>query len=127
MVFFTGSSHVGRLVYQAAAMHLTPVILELGGKNPVWLDKSFDFNLAARRILWARTVNTGQLCLSPEYVLLPADCVTDFVKELKKVAVEFFGHRMELSSSYNGKIINKFHFDRIRTLLQTTNGNYSLS
>jgi len=122
LVFFTGSSTVGRLVYQAAAAQLTPVVLELGGKNPVYLDRKFDLTLAAKRILWARTVNSGQLCLSPEYVLLPKDIVDNFVAALRKVSNDFFGARPELSTSYSGKIINKFHFERIRTLLQNTNG-----
>jgi acyl-CoA reductase-like NAD-dependent aldehyde dehydrogenase len=94
----------------------------MGGKNPVWLDKTYDLNLAAKRILWARCLNTGQVCLSPEYVMLPAELMEKFIKQLRKVSNEFYGGNPMLSNSYNGKIINKFHFDRLKTLLQTTNG-----
>ena len=122
LVFFTGSSAVGKKVYQAAACHLTPVVLELGGKNPVWIDETADIATAAKRILWGRCTNTGQICLSPDYVLLPQKIIGQFVKCLQQAALEMFGGSAELSQSYNGKIINKNHFDRITQLLGATNG-----
>ena len=105
---------------------MTPVVLELGGKNPVWVDPSFDLKLAAKRIWWARTINSGQICLAPEFVLLPKGCLDKFVKQLKIVSEEFYGTKPELSSSYSGKIINKMHFERIRTMLQNTNGKFAI-
>ena len=63
LVFFTGSSRIGSLIYQAAAKHLTPVVLELGGKNPVWVDDSADLETAAKRIMWGKCTNTGNVLL----------------------------------------------------------------
>ncbi|KAL1738034.1 Aldehyde/histidinol dehydrogenase, partial [Schizophyllum fasciatum] len=84
-VSYTGSGAVGRIVATAAAKHLTPVTLELGGKSPVIVDASADVPLAARRVLLGRFVNAGQTCVSPDYVLVSRGVKDQFVEELKKV------------------------------------------
>ncbi len=70
IIFFTGSPSLGRVVMQAAARHLTPVVLELGGKSPCIVDRDADIRIAARRIAWGKTLNAGQTCIAPDYLLI---------------------------------------------------------
>lgn len=85
LIFFTGSTAVGKRVMQAAAKHLTPVILELGGKSPVLIDASADLEIAVRRILFGKLMNSGQTCVAPDYVLLPEHLKSAFVEEVKRI------------------------------------------
>jgi len=121
LIFFTGGPAIGKLVMQAAAQHLTPVVLELGGKNPVWIDPSCDINRAARSIMWAKGSNTGQICLCPDYLLVPRSVKPKLIAEFKKVLKDFYGDDPR-KSDYNGKIINERHTNRLVNLIKTTTG-----
>ncbi|XP_010767999.1 fatty aldehyde dehydrogenase-like, partial [Notothenia coriiceps] len=83
-VFYTGSSTVGRIVMEAAARHLTPVTLELGGKSPCYIDKNCDISMACRRITWGKFVNCGQTCIAPDFVLCEPSIQSRVVEEIKK-------------------------------------------
>ena len=80
-IFFTGSVAVGKVVMEAAAKHLTPVTLELGGKSPVIVDKTADLKLAARRIAFGKVLNAGQTCVEPDYLLIDASVKDAFMRE----------------------------------------------
>jgi acyl-CoA reductase-like NAD-dependent aldehyde dehydrogenase len=112
---------VGRIVATAAAKHLTPVSLELGGKNPVFVDSTADLALAARRILWGRTANSGQICLCPDYVLVPRDVQDRLAEEFVKVYEEFYPEGARKSDSF-GRLISPTAWKRVKGLLDGTNG-----
>ncbi|GCF93065.1 aldehyde dehydrogenase [Enterococcus florum] len=118
-IFFTGSEKVGKIVMQAAAKNLTPVTLELGGKSPAIITKEADLHLAAKRILWGKTLNAGQTCVAPDYVVVHHQVKDAFVHEAKKVLEEFYSTRPEKSDSY-ARIINEKHFIRLVDLLEKT-------
>ena len=79
-IFFTGSTTVGKIVYKAAAAHLTPVTLELGGKSPVFITKDANIKMAAKRIIWGKFLNAGQTCIAPDYVYVDAKVSEEFLK-----------------------------------------------
>ena len=111
-VFYTGSTAVGKIIYQMAAKNLVPVTLELGGKSPCVVDETADIKVAAKRIAVTKFSNCGQMCVAPDYVLVHEKNKVELVEELKKCIHSFFGE--EESQSYNyGKIINEKQFDRI--------------
>ena len=85
MIFFTGSPALAKTVMAAAAEHLTPVVLELGGKSPCIIDKSADIAVAARRIAWGKTLNSGQTCIAPDYILIHEDVKEAFVKAFSEI------------------------------------------
>ncbi|CAN6628898.1 fatty aldehyde dehydrogenase Hfd1p [Trichomonascus vanleenenianus] len=89
-ILFTGSTRVGKVVAQAAAKHLTPAILELGGKSPVLVSKSANLKVTARRIVWGKFANGGQTCVAPDYVLVEKSAEADLVKHLKEAINEFY-------------------------------------
>lgn len=121
-IMYTGNSVVGRIVSRAAAEHLTPVLLELGGKSPVIITKNADVKLAARRVLWGKQVNAGQTCVAPDYILVDAAIKPKFIAELKKAYKEYFpDDDKETWSSYS-HIINERHFDRVSGILNKTEG-----
>ncbi|OCT91064.1 aldehyde dehydrogenase family 3 member B1 isoform X2 [Xenopus laevis] len=122
-IFFTGNTHVGKIVMAAAAKHLTPVTLELGGKNPCYVDEECDINNAARRISWSRYFNAGQTCLAPDYVLCTQKTRDQLVEALKATVMEFYGQDPKVSPDL-GRIINNRHFHRVSALL--SNGNIVL-
>ncbi len=113
-IFFTGGSVVGRVVMEAAAKHLTPVTLELGGKSPVIVHKDSNIKVAARRILFGKTLNAGQTCVAPDYLLIHEDKKSEFVEEYKKAISEFFpeGDMSDMNS-----IINEKHYNRLVGLM----------
>ncbi len=115
-IFFTGSTQVGRIVYQAAAKHLTPVTLELGGKSPCIVDKYIHLEYAAKRIVFGKLLNAGQTCIAPDYLLVHKDIKDKLVKEIKKQMNSFYGEDASKSDDY-GRIINEKHFDRLSRLL----------
>ncbi len=115
-IFFTGSTHVGRLVMAAAAKHLTPVTLELGGKSPCIVDASANLAVSARRIVWGKFFNAGQTCVAPDYVLAHQAIAAPLEIELKKAIREFFGDNPKASGDY-GRIINERHHRRLTALL----------
>ena len=88
-IFFTGSPKVGQIVYEAAAKHLTPVTLELGGKSPAIVTSSADFDVAARRIVWGKFLNAGQTCVAPDYILIDEKVKDSFLDSLKSYILKY--------------------------------------
>lgn len=140
MVFYTGSSNVGKLVYQACAKHLTPVVLELGGKrlfhfivffiteliyqflcSPVYVDQTANMEFAVKRILWGKFTNAGQTCIAPDYLLCTADVQEKFIKMAEKVIKNFFDTDPKKSESF-GRIVNHRNFDRLKNALDSSTG-----
>uniref|UniRef100_A0A7S4PGT7 Aldehyde dehydrogenase domain-containing protein n=1 Tax=Guillardia theta TaxID=55529 RepID=A0A7S4PGT7_GUITH len=116
-IFFTGSPRVGKIVAEAAAQHLTPYILELGGKNPVIVDKHVeDLEVVAKRLIWGRCYNSGQICLSPEYVLCHEDHVERLISLLAKYIRIFYGENPQESADF-GRMVTKEAANRVKTLL----------
>ncbi|KAH9903156.1 NAD-aldehyde dehydrogenase [Cubamyces lactineus] len=120
-ILYTGNGRVGKIVARAAAEHLTPLTLELGGKNPVVVDPKCDLQTAARRILWGRVSNAGQICLAPEYVLVPEHFQDKFVDALQEVYRTFYPDGPRNSDSYC-RIISEAHTARIKNLIDHTKG-----
>lgn len=118
-IVYTGNSVVGKIVMKAAAEHLTPVTLELGGKSPTVVLPGANIKVAAKRICSAKGVNAGQICIAPDYVLVHKDVEEDLLAEIKAVWNEWFpdGAKEGL-----GRIISKSHFNRIRGLIETADG-----
>ncbi|HCW52591.1 MAG TPA: aldehyde dehydrogenase [Clostridium sp.] len=116
-IFFTGSPTVGKVVMEAAAKNLTPVTLELGGKSPVIVDDSANIKEAAKRIIWGKTLNAGQTCVAPDYLMVKKNVKDQLVNEMKNAIYEFFGDNIEESNSF-GRIINDKHFNRIKGLIE---------
>ncbi|XP_066260449.1 aldehyde dehydrogenase, dimeric NADP-preferring-like isoform X2 [Euwallacea similis] len=116
-IFYTGNTAVGKIIYAAAAKHLTPVTLELGGKSPVYLDDSADVYLAAKRIMWGKCLNAGQSCIQPDYLLCSEFIRDKFIQAAKTVVKEWYGGDAA-KSPYFCRIINDNHFKRIQKLLQ---------
>jgi aldehyde dehydrogenase (NAD+) len=115
-VFFTGSTAVGRKVWEATAKHLSPVVLELGGKSPCIVDADVDVEVAARRIAWGKTVNAGQTCVAPDYLLVHRSLEAPFTAALAKAMRTFFGDDPARSPDY-GRIVNERHFERLERYL----------
>jgi aldehyde dehydrogenase (NAD+) len=111
-IFFTGSTRVGRLVMAAAAKHLTPVTLELGGKCPALVCADAPIELAARRIAWGKFMNAGQTCVAPDFVLVERSARDPFVAALKTALRKFYGADPARCADY-GRIINQAHFERL--------------
>ena len=116
-IFFTGSPAVGKVVMEAAAKHLTPVTLELGGKSPCIVDKTADIRRAARRIVWGKFLNAGQTCVAPDYVLVHEAVKEEFLKLLKSEIRAMYGEDPLKNPDY-GKMINRKHFDRVLGLMK---------
>jgi aldehyde dehydrogenase (NAD+) len=117
-IFFTGGTTVAKIVMTAAAKHLTPVVLELGGKNPTIVHSSANLKIAARRIAFGRWFNSGQTCTAPDYVLVFKDVASEFVKHLTETLNEFYGADPQQSPDY-GRIVSEHHFDRLVRLLDS--------
>jgi aldehyde dehydrogenase (NAD+) len=117
-ILYTGGGKVGRIVMAAAAQHLTPVTLELGGKSPCYVDRDADLLTAARRIAWGKFTNAGQTCIAPDYVLTDAETEKKFVPLLQQAITEMFGTDPQQSDSY-GRIVNERHFERLAGLLSS--------
>jgi aldehyde dehydrogenase (NAD+) len=115
-IFFTGSTAVGKIVMTAAAKHLTPVTLELGGKSPVIVMPDANLNVAAKRIVLGKFLNAGQTCIAPDYVLVHTRVKDRMLQLLKDAIIELFGEHPEESEAYC-RIINKRHFDRLTGLI----------
>jgi aldehyde dehydrogenase (NAD+) len=115
-VFYTGNGTVGRVMMEAAARHLTPVTLELGGKSPVIVDRSAKIDVAARRIAWGKFVNAGQTCVAPDYVLVDRRVETSLLNALRHAINIFYGEDPSQSPDY-GRIVNERHWDRLMSLL----------
>ena len=119
-VFYTGSTTVGKIIYQLAAKNLVPVTLELGGKSPCVVDDSANIKISAKRIAVTKFSNCGQMCVAPDYVLVHEKVKDKLIEELKKYTQQFYDN--DSSQSYNyGKIINEKQFDRIAKYLEDGN------
>lgn len=119
-ICYTGGAKVARLVMTAAAKHLTPVILELGGKNGTVVHSSANLKVSAQRIAYGCFANAGQTCTRPDYLLVYEDVYDEFLEILKKTIVRYYGENPQKSPDF-GRIINTVHFDRISGLLSSGN------
>jgi aldehyde dehydrogenase (NAD+) len=113
-IFFTGSPAVGRIVMRLAAENLTPVTLELGGKSPVIVDRTADLDEAARKIAWGKFVNSGQMCIAPDYLLVDESVHDAFLEKLGAAIVSFGGE------ASTGMIVNDRHAARVKSLVDRT-------
>lgn len=116
MVFFTGSQAVGREVLRRCAEHLTPAVLELGGKSPCIVDETADIPLAARRIVFGKYLNCGQTCVAPDYILCHRSVQEQFVREVVRQVKKQYGEKPLENADY-GRIINDKHFQRLCGLI----------
>ena len=115
-VFFTGSTAVGRIVAQAAAKHLTPVTLELGGKSPCIVDRRVDVEVAARRIVWGKFFNAGQTCVAPDYLLVDRSVEEPLLDALTRTIRSFYGEDPQQSPDF-ARIVNAAHHERLSKLI----------
>ncbi|NXO40848.1 AL3B1 dehydrogenase, partial [Locustella ochotensis] len=115
-IFFTGSPPVGRIVMTAAAKHLTPVTLELGGKNPCYVSDTCDVTNVARRVAWGRFFNAGQTCVAPDYLLCTVEMQDKLIPALRKAIDDFYGPNPRESPDF-GRIVSDKQFRRLRALL----------
>jgi aldehyde dehydrogenase (NAD+) len=115
-VFFTGSQSVGKEVLRRTAEHLTPAVLELGGKSPCIVDASANIKLAAKRIVFGKYLNCGQTCVAPDYILCERSVKDEFVKAVCAEIKKQYGED-PLTNEYYGKIINEKHFGRLCGLI----------
>ena len=150
-IFYTGSSSIGQKIHTAAAVHLTPTCLELGGKSPVYIHDSVlgvdhehesgsgtdgklsepslesarapgNVEVTAKRILWGKLVNAGQTCVAPDYIMCSERVKNEFLKAAKMVMGKFYGSK-ESESKDMCRVINKDHYQRLINLLDKTKGN----
>ncbi|MGB3671119.1 MAG: aldehyde dehydrogenase [Phormidesmis sp.] len=115
-IFFTGGTHIGQIVMEAAAKHLTPVTLELGGKSPCIVDSNIKLDVAAKRIVWGKFLNAGQTCVAPDYLLVKEEIRPAFVDALKQVIQETYGDD-PASSPDLSRLVSDRQFDRVAGLL----------
>ncbi len=115
-IFFTGSTGVGKIVMTAAAKHLVPVTLELGGKSPAFVSAKGNVMHAAKRIAWSKTLNAGQTCVATDYALVEKSVLGKFIEAYKKVITDRYGADPKQSADY-ARIVNARHFERIRGYL----------
>ncbi|MFQ3196871.1 MAG: aldehyde dehydrogenase (NAD+) [Paraglaciecola sp.] len=119
-IFYTGGETVGRIVMAAAAKHLTPVTLELGGKSPCIVHSSADIEVTAARIVWSKWMNAGQTCVAPDYVLVEKNQSSKLIAAIQKKLTIFYGPCVKDSEDY-GRIVNHRHFLRLSGYLQGQN------
>lgn len=119
-IFFTGSSKIGKIVHHTASKHLTPCTLELGGKNPVYLDDTVDLYKATQRIMFGKFSNAGQTCIAPDYLLCSKEIEIKFLDCVRRIIREWFGDDPQLSPCF-GRIINETHFKRLVSYLDSNN------
>lgn len=117
IIFFTGSPDLGRIVMRAAAENLTPVVLELGGKSPVIVDRTANIEIAAKRLAWGKTLNAGQTCIAPDYLLIHREVKETFVETFKRAVVELHGEDASKSKHYV-RIVSDRAFERVSSYLK---------
>ncbi|KAF2133735.1 aldehyde dehydrogenase [Dothidotthia symphoricarpi CBS 119687] len=120
-IFYTGSEHVAKIIAKKAAETLTPLTLELGGRNPAIITKHADPKLAAKRLLWAKTLNAGQVCVSQNCTFIDRDMVPAFIQEMKNALAEFYPQGARNSPDY-GRIVNLRQFQRLKKMVDASNG-----
>ena len=120
-IFYTGSATVGTIIAKKAAETLTPVTLELGGRNPAIITKNADIRLAARRLLWTKTLNAGQVCISHNYTVIDKDVLPGFVAEMKTSIKDFYPDGIKSSPDF-GRIINNRQWTRLKQMLDNSKG-----
>ncbi|HAT4284339.1 TPA: aldehyde dehydrogenase [Clostridium perfringens] len=127
-IFFTGSATIGKIVMKAASQYLTPVTLELGGKSPCIIDKDCKLELAARRIVWGKLLNSGQTCVAPDYLYVHKDIEEEFIKKLEEEIKDQFGNNPLESEDYS-KMVNEREFNRVLSYIDKEKlvfgGNYN--
>ncbi|WP_350289227.1 aldehyde dehydrogenase [uncultured Croceitalea sp.] len=119
-IFFTGSSRVGKIVYKSAAEHLTPVTLELSGKNPCIVDDTANIKLAAKRIVWGKFLNAGQTCIASDYILVHKNVKSKFIAALKENIIKSFGENIQNSKDF-ARICTSNHYTRLKEMLTGEN------
>lgn len=112
LIFFTGSTEVGRKIYEKAAKNLTPVVLELGGKSPVVVEEDAVLKIAARRIIWGKTINSGQTCIAPDYLFVHQKVRNKLIELLKEETVKMFGD-IPIENPDYPKLVSSKAFDRL--------------
>lgn len=117
LIFFTGSKNVGKVVQQKASVHLTPVVLELGGKSPCIVTSEANLSKSAKRIVWGKFLNAGQTCIAPDYILVQKDVYEDFITEAVKYTKQFYYDNNNLTSNFM-YIVNEKHAQRISNLIE---------
>ena len=120
-IFFTGSTRVGGVVMEAAAKHLTPVVLELGGKSPTIVTADADLDVAANRIMWGKFLNAGQTCIAPDYVLVERSVQDALVDKMADTLREFYGATPRTSDSLS-RIVSDRHLQRLKGLIESSGG-----
>lgn len=127
-IFFTGSVNVGKVIMQEAGKQLIPVTLELGGKSPCIVHRDANVELAAKRIMFGKSMNAGQTCVAPDYLLVHKDVKVQLIAQLQKAVTQFYGEDVLTSGRY-GRIVSERHFDRLIEFLQdgkvVIGGNYN--
>ena len=119
-IYFTGSPNVGKIVMEAGSRHLCPVTLELGGKSPVIIDQTTNIKTTAKKIAWAKTLNCGQTCIAPDYILVKKEVEKDFIAAYKQAITELLDPKNIgiNNSAYFGNIINTKNYDRLIHLIE---------
>ena len=117
-IFFTGSVAVGKIVAKAAAEYLTPITLELGGKNPCIIDETANLKLAAKRIVWGKFINAGQTCIAPDYLLVQKKIKSELIEQLKHEITNAYSDNPELSPDYT-RIVNVKNWERLNKLIES--------
>ena len=118
-IFFTGSVRIGKIVAAAAAKHLTPTTLELGGKNPCIIDDTIDLRLASRRIVWGKFINAGQTCIAPDFLIVKRNIKDELIKHLSEEIKKSYGENPKNSEDYP-RIINRTNLSRLSNLIKDT-------
>jgi acyl-CoA reductase-like NAD-dependent aldehyde dehydrogenase len=111
-ICYTGNSAVARIVMTAAAKNLTPVMLELGGKSPVYVDETANLTVTANRVAWGKFVNAGQTCIAPDYVFCHEKVYPELLEKFKASVTAFYGEDISKCADY-GRIVNEKHWDRV--------------
>jgi aldehyde dehydrogenase (NAD+) len=118
LIFYTGNNVVAKIIYEAAAKYLTPVVLELGGKSPVYVDPSSDIDLVSRRLIWGKWTNCGQTCIAPDYVMCTKEIQEKLIERIRENLKSFYGDNIQ-DSPYMGRVINGRHMQRVKNLMSS--------
>jgi aldehyde dehydrogenase (NAD+) len=124
-IFYTGNGHVGRIIMTAAAKHLTPVVLELGGQCPAIIDRNVDLDVAIRRICWGKFSNAGQTCVAPNHLLVHEAVYEQVIQKLESTLRDFYGADPKQSEDF-GRIVNVRHHRRLMGLLEGNEDNIAV-